>query len=97
MEETKNHIDSTNLGAVRDDMTNRLDTVATGYHELFKNLQGHIETAGPLHEESGENLVELQSEVKEAEVSIRQLLKQLNIVGNTPIPGQIPLQDMPPS
>lgn len=97
MEESKKHVDNANLGAIRDDITNRLDTVSTGYHELFKNLQGHIETTGPIHEESGENLVDLQSEVEEAEVSIQQLLTQLNRVGSAPVPGQIPIQDMPPS
>ncbi len=97
MEEANKHIDTANLGAVRDDMSNRLDTVATGYHELFKNLQGHIETTGQIHEESGENLVDLQNQVEEAEVSIQQLLKQLNKVSNTPTPRPIPIQDMSPS
>jgi len=86
MEEAKKHIDTANLGAVRDDITNRLDTVATGYHELFKNLQGKIETTGTLDEESGENLVDLQNEVSEAESSIHTLLRQINTIGNTPTP-----------
>lgn len=96
MEEANKHIDTANLGAVRDDMSNRLDTVATGYHELFKNLQGHIETTGPIHEESGENLVDLQNEVSEAESSIHALLRQINTIGNTPTPLVQWVQDMPP-
>lgn len=95
MDEAKQHIDTANVGAVRNDVTNRLDTVSQWYHEIFKNLQGHIESTGPIHEESGENLVDLQNEVTQAEKAIQQLLRQINTLWNTPIPiGWA--QDMPP-
>lgn len=95
MEETKQHVDTANVGAMRDDVTNRLDTVSQGYNEIFKNLQGHIENTGPIHEESGENLVDLQNEVTQAETSINMLLRKINSLGNTPTPLQPSIQDMP--
>lgn len=60
--------------------------MATGYHELFKNLQGRIETLGPIDNETGENIAHLQNEVEEAEISIKNLLSQINRIGNNPEP-----------
>ncbi len=77
--DTVNHnIDTGNMGIVRDEIGTQLDQVATGYHEIFKNLQNHIEQTGTLVETNTEDIISLQDEVAAAEQEIKTLLKRIN-------------------
>lgn len=92
-EETEKSLDRGDTGAIKGYVSEQLNQVSNGYNELFKNLQGHIESLGPLNSEA-ESVINLQDEVGEAEQSIQQLLKSINSVGQMP---ELLQQDMPPT
>lgn len=92
-EETEKSLDRGDTGAIKGYVSEQLNQVSNGYNELFKNLQGHIETLDPLSQEA-ESIIHLQDEVGEAEQSVQQLLKNINSIGQIPGPLQ---SDMPPS
>lgn len=91
-EEIKNDLDRGDTAAIKGFVVEELNQVSQGYNELFKNLQGHIETLPPLDPEA-ENIMYLQDEVRSAEKSVKQLLKNINSVSQ--VPGPL-AQSMPP-
>lgn len=92
-EEVDKNLDRGNTSAIKWYVTEELNQLSSGYHELFKNLQGHLDILEPLNEDA-ENIINFQDEVMEAEESIQQLLKKINSVGQMPVPLQ---QDIPPT
>lgn len=92
-EETEKSLDRGDTSAIKGYVSEQLNQVSNGYNELFKNLQGHIETLDPLSQEA-ESIIILQDEVGEAERSVQKLLKNINSIGQMPGPLQ---QDMSPS
>lgn len=91
-EEIKNDLDRGDTAAIKGFVVEELNQVSQGYNELFKNLQWHIETLPPLDPEA-ENIIYLQDEVRSAEKSVKQLLKNINSVSQ--VPGPL-AQSIPP-
>jgi|JI10StandDraft_1071094.scaffolds.fasta_scaffold892603_1 hypothetical protein len=61
-EETEKSLDRGDTSAIKGYVSEQLNQVSNGYNELFKNLQAHVETLGPLNPEA-ESVINLQDEV----------------------------------
>lgn len=76
-EELLAQVNDGNMGPVKSDLSQKVEWVKGGLHELFRNLTERQEKAGPLAEDANV-LAELRSEVEEAENEVDNLLLRIN-------------------
>lgn len=79
--------DNKALADIKGDVIEELTQVSHGYHELFRNLQGHLDRLEPFSQET-ESIINLQNEVADAENSVQDLLKNINASNQPPAPLQ---------
>jgi hypothetical protein len=88
MDKVHGHIRDGNMGAVTEEMADRLQEVNKGYGDIFQRLAEELNKPEALSEDRS-TIAQLQNEVEEAETMANQLLSSINNLPQT-------VQDMPP-